>query len=79
MTQSVASACACCRLGAKFYVVLYRAGAGRDASKASPAGANWINIRPDFWNSFHRGDTVRVHIGAGVLAILWYAVGHCAE
>jgi hypothetical protein len=32
---------------------------------ASPAGANWINIRPDLWDSFQRGDTVCVHLGTG--------------
>ena len=46
---------------------------------ASPAGANWINVRPDLWDSFHRGETVCVHVGTGFLAIPWYAVGHCAE
>jgi len=46
---------------------------------ASPAGANWINVRPDLWESFHQGDTVCVHIGAGLFATRWYAVGHCAE
>ena len=45
----------------------------------SPAGANWIHVQPDLWHSFHRGDTVCVHVGAGLLAIPWYAVGHCAE
>jgi len=46
---------------------------------ASPAGANWINVRPDLWDSFQRGETVCVHVGTGFLAIPWYAVGHCAE
>ena len=46
---------------------------------ASPAGANWIHVQPDLWGSFHRGDTVCVHVGKGLLAIPWYAVGHCAE
>ena len=45
----------------------------------SPAGANWIHVQPDLWDSFHRGDTVCVHVGTGLLAIPWYAVGHCAE
>lgn len=47
--------------------------------EASPAGANWINVQPDLWDSFHRGDTVCVHVGTGLLAIPWYAVGRCAE
>lgn len=46
---------------------------------ASPAGTNWINARPDLWESFHQGDTVCVHAGAGLLGISWYAVGRCAE
>jgi hypothetical protein len=46
---------------------------------ASPAGADWIHVRPDLWDSFHRGDTVCVHVGTGLLAIPWHAVGHCAE
>jgi hypothetical protein len=46
---------------------------------ASPAGANWINVRPDLWASFHQGDAVCVHVGKGLFAIGWYAVGHCAE
>jgi len=46
---------------------------------ASPAGANWIHVQPDLWSSFHRGDTVCVHVGKGLLAIPWYAVGHCAD
>jgi hypothetical protein len=45
--------------------------------EASPAGANWINVQPDLWDSFHRGDTVCVHVGTGLLAIPWYAVGRC--
>ena len=48
-------------------------------SDASPAGANWINVQPDLWDSFQRGETVCVHVGTGLLAIPWYAVGHCAE
>jgi hypothetical protein len=44
---------------------------------ASPAGADWIHVRPDLWDSFHRGDTVCVHVGTGLLAIPWYAVGRC--
>jgi hypothetical protein len=47
--------------------------------EASPAGANWINVQPDLWKSFHDGDTVCVHVGTGLLAIPWYAVGRCAE
>jgi hypothetical protein len=47
--------------------------------EASPAGENWIHVQPDLWDSFHRGDTVCVHIGTGLLAIPWYAVGHCAD
>jgi hypothetical protein len=46
---------------------------------ASPAGANWIDIPPNLWDSFHRGDTVCVHVGTGLLAISWYAVGHCRD
>lgn len=46
---------------------------------ASPAGTNWIPVRPDLWDSFHRGDAVCVHVGEGLLAVPWYAVGHCAE
>jgi hypothetical protein len=46
---------------------------------ASPAGANWIHVQPDLWSSFHRGDTVCVHVGTGLFAIPWYAVGHCAK
>jgi hypothetical protein len=46
---------------------------------ASPAGADWINVRPDLLASYHRGDTVCVHVGRGLLAIRWYAVGHCAD
>src|SRR5215472_888973 len=42
--------------------------------EASPAGADWINTRPDLWDSFHRGDTVCVHVGAGLFAIPWFAV-----
>jgi hypothetical protein len=46
--------------------------------EASPAGANWINMRPGLWDSFRRGDTACVHIGAGLLGVRWYAVRHCA-
>ena len=46
---------------------------------ASPASANWINIRPDLWDSFQRDDTVYVHLRTGVLGIPWYTVGHCAD
>jgi hypothetical protein len=46
---------------------------------ASPSGANWINVQPDLWDSLHRGDNVCVHVGTGLLAIPWYAVGHCAD
>ena len=38
---------------------------------ASPAGANWINVQPDLWDSFQRGETVCVHVGTGFLAIPW--------
>ena len=47
--------------------------------EASPAGADWINVRPDLWDSFHTGGTVCVHVGTGLFAIAWYAVGHCAD
>jgi hypothetical protein len=46
---------------------------------ASPAGADWINARPDLWASYHRGDSVCVHVGPGLLAIRWYAVVRCAD
>lgn len=46
---------------------------------ASPAGANWIHVQPDLWDSLHRADAVCLHIGKGLLAISWYAVGHCVE
>jgi hypothetical protein len=48
-------------------------------AEASPAGANWIHVRPDLWDAFQRGDVVCVHIGKGLLAISWYAVSRCAE
>ena len=47
--------------------------------EASPAGANWIHVQPDLWDSFQRGDTVCVHFGTGLLAIPWYAVCHCGD
>jgi hypothetical protein len=47
--------------------------------EASPAGADWIHVQPDLWDSFHRGDIVCVHIGPGLLAMSWYAVSHCTE
>jgi len=46
---------------------------------ASPAGADWINARPDLWDSFHRGETACVQVGPGLLAIRWFAVVHCAD
>ena len=46
---------------------------------ASPAGSNWIDIPPTLWDGFHRGDAVCVHVGAGLLRIPWYAVGHCGD
>jgi hypothetical protein len=46
---------------------------------ASPAGSNWIDIPPNLWDSFHRGDAVCVHVGAGLLGIPWYAVGRCGD
>jgi hypothetical protein len=46
---------------------------------ASPAGADWINVQPDLWESFHRGDTVCVHVGPGLLAVRWYAIARCAD
>jgi hypothetical protein len=46
---------------------------------ASPASADWIHVQPDLWGSLHSGDAVCVHVGTGLLAIPWYAVGHCAE
>jgi hypothetical protein len=47
--------------------------------EASPAGANWIHVQPDLWDSFQRGDTVCVHFSTGLLAIPWYAVRHCGD
>jgi hypothetical protein len=47
--------------------------------EAAPAGANWINVQPDLWESLHRGDRVCVHVGTGLFALPWYAVGQCAE
>ena len=47
--------------------------------EASPAGANWIHVQPDLWESLQRGDTVCVHVGAGLLAVPWYAVGRCGD
>jgi hypothetical protein len=46
---------------------------------ASPAGANWIDVRPDLWGSFHRAYAVCVHVSTGLLAIPWYAVRRCAQ
>ena len=46
---------------------------------ASPAGANWIHVQPDLWDSLHRADAVCVHVSRGLLAIPWYAIGHCAD
>ncbi len=46
---------------------------------ASPAGANWIHVQPDLWGSLRRADTVCVHVGTGLFAIPWYAVGHCGD
>jgi hypothetical protein len=45
---------------------------------ASPAGADWINVQPDLWDSFRRGDRVCVHLGSGLFGIHWYAIGRCA-
>ncbi len=45
---------------------------------ASPAGADWINVQPDLWDPLHRGDRACVHVGSGLFAIHWYAIGHCA-
>ena len=56
-----------------------RSGIRSKSPDASPASANWINIRLDLWDSFQRGDTVCVHVGTGILGIPWYAVDHCAE
>lgn len=47
------------------------------APDASPAGNDWIRIRPDLWPSFARGDTVCVHVGPGLLAATWYTVRSC--
>jgi len=47
--------------------------------EASPAGANWINVQPDLWGSFHRGDSVCVQRGPGLLAVRWFAVALCAD
>jgi hypothetical protein len=47
--------------------------------EASPAGADWIHVQPDLWDSFQRGDTVCVHFGTGLLAIPWYGVRHCVD
>jgi hypothetical protein len=48
-------------------------------AEASPAGADWINLQPDLWDSFHRGDTACVHLGPGLLGVRWFAVVHCAD
>ncbi len=45
--------------------------------ETSAAGANWINVQPDLWDSFHRGERVCVHVGKGLFLIPWYSVGHC--
>ena len=47
--------------------------------EASPAGADWINVQPDLWDSFHRGDTACVQLGPGFLGVRWFAVAHCAD
>ena len=47
--------------------------------EASPAGANWINVQPDLWDSFHRGDSVCVQLGPGLFAVRWFAVAQCAD
>ena len=44
---------------------------------ASPAGNDWIRVRPDLWESFARGDTVCVHTGAGLLGAPWFTVHPC--
>jgi hypothetical protein len=62
--------------GPKGSSIWYQVKVERDAS---PAGADWIHVQPDLWDSFHRGDAVCVHVGTGLLAIPWYAVGHCAD
>ena len=46
---------------------------------ASPAGADWISVQPDLLASYHRGDTVCVHLGPGLLGVRWYAVVHCVD
>jgi hypothetical protein len=46
---------------------------------ASPAGADWINVQPDLWSSFHRGDSVCVQLGPGLLGVRWFAVVQCAD
>jgi hypothetical protein len=62
--------------GAKGSSVWYQVKVDPDAS---PAEADWINVRPDLWSSFHRDDTVCVHLGPGFLALRWYTVTHCAD
>jgi hypothetical protein len=47
--------------------------------EASPAGANWINVQPDLWDSFHRGDSVCVQLGPGLFAVRWFAVAQCTD
>ena len=47
--------------------------------EASPAAANWINVRPDLLDSFHRGELVCAHLGPGFLGVPWYGIRRCGR
>jgi hypothetical protein len=42
-----------------------------------PGGSPWIEVRPDLFAGFPRGDIVCVHQGPGLLGAAWYGVRHC--
>ena len=44
---------------------------------AVPSGDPWIEVRPDLFAAFARGNTVCVHLGPGLLGAAWYGVRHC--
>jgi len=44
---------------------------------AVPGGGPWIEVRPDLFASFARGDQVCVHRSPGLLGTTWYELRHC--
>jgi len=46
---------------------------------AIPGGGTWIEVRPDLFATFARGDKACVHQSPGLLGTPWYDLRHCSR